>query len=142
MYFMRSVFKSVSIYISSEFISYNIDSHSVGYPNSINRVLLGTFIDSVIMRKFHKFIDIRVSSNIVKTCVEQSLISPSIGASFLLLHNNFTFSNWKDMFMDDCKYWPIASFIGYRFVSTQYRFVYVSIASIIWNNYRIYVYAT
>lgn len=134
--------RSMFIYTTSEIISYKTkDKDSSLEPKaSLNRILFGSFVDVVVMRNFHRFVDSKSLSTIQKTVLEQIAIAPSIGLSFLILHNNFSTSNWVSIYMDDCKFWPIASFIGYSFVSTERRYLYSGCCSVIWNNYRILMY--
>lgn len=126
--------KSIGIYLLSEGIHFGLTGN---YDNAPKRILFGSFVDSVLMRKFHTYIDTKAISSVQKMILEQVTIAPLVGSGFLLLHNNFSVYNLKDIFMDDCKFWPFASFLGYRFVSTNHRYLYNGFASVIWNNYRI-----
>ena len=130
-------FRSVSIYTFSEFFHYTLTGDNENAPQ---RILFGSFVDSVLMRRFHRFIDLRPLSSLQKMTLEQLTIAPLVGSGFLLLHDNFTMKNLGNIFLDDCKFWPFASFLGYRYVSTHYRYLYIGFASIIWNNYRIFSY--
>lgn len=130
--------KSLAIYLLSEGIHYIFTGNC---DNAQKRILFGSLVDSVLMRKFHKYVDSKAISSIQKMILEQVAVAPIVGSGFLLLHDNFDIYNLRDIYMDDCKFWPFASFLGYRFVSTHYRYLYTGTASVIWNNYRILYYA-
>ena len=129
-------FKSAGIYCVSEVIA-NIIKET-DKAESAKRIFFGTLIDAFFMRRFHYIVDARGFRVYQKVLLEQLLVAPNVGLGFLVVSNNFTTNNWSQLYADDCKFWPAACFIGYRFIKTHHRFVYIGFASVIWNNWRIY----
>lgn len=136
---IRPYLKSFTIYFVSEIV---ISQHSEPSPEeSGKRIILGVAIDVILMRRFHKFVDKRRLNNIQKVGLEQIALAPTIGTLFLAAHNKFSLDNLTSMVLDDCKFWIPTSLIGYRLVSTEKRFLYTGIASVVWNNIRVLTYA-
>lgn len=52
-------------------------------------------------------------------------------------------SEWKEKFlpiyMVDWCFWPMAQYVNFRFLPTQYRVAYVSTATLIWNSFLSYM---
>jgi hypothetical protein len=139
MKFTTAFFRSFSIYFLSECIV--CQYKDTKKEDALKRISFGTCVDVILMRTFYRYIDkLRIASAAKKVALEQITVAPVIGSSFLFIHDSLTFQNLKNMYFDDCRYWLPVSFIGYHFVSTERRFLYVGFASVLWNNIRIMVY--
>lgn len=127
--------KSFAIYFTSETV---ISQYKQSSPEEAGkRIILGVVIDAIIMRRFHRFVDNNKLINIHKVALEQVAIAPTIGTMFLMIHDNFSITNLKNMVYDDGRFWIPVSFIGYKFVSTEKRYIYTGFASVVWNNIRV-----
>ena len=134
---------SAGIYCTSEIISQQIASNLENKKQDISkqRIVIGATMDSFFLYNFHKIVDTTFSVAWKKGLTEQLVFSPFSNVVFLYFSNNLSLNNFLSLYRDDCCFWPFASYIGYTFVGTKYRFVYASTCSLMWNNWRIYNYA-
>ena len=128
---------SFYIYTFSEFTQY-YNNKSYNIHDSYKRIIFGTFIDSILLRYYHKFIDTKTKNILLKTASEFIFISPITTSSFLLINNNFSLKNWYKIYIDDLLFWSINSSISYKFFKYNYRYLYISCCSYLWSNYRIF----
>ena len=131
---------SFYIYSLSEITQYNFNEN-YQIHDSYKRILLGTFFDSILLRKYHKFIDDKTKNILLKTVSEFIFISPLYTGIFLIINNNFSFINWYDIYTNDLLFWSINSTISYKFFKYNYRYLYISFCSYFWSNYRIFYFS-
>lgn len=135
---MRNLFISFCIYTSSE-LTYHYYTQQTYNVDSIKRILCGTFIDAIMLRRFHRNLDTNYSflSPIQKMAVEQLTFAPFSTFSFLVINNNFSLENWKQIYTNDFLYWSFMSSFSYKLFSHHNRFIFISLCSYIWSNYRL-----
>ena len=131
---------SFYIYSLSEITQYNFNEH-YQINDSYKRILFGTFFDSILLRKYHKFIDSKTKNILLKTASEFIFISPLSTSSFLIINNNFSLTNWYNIYTNDLFFWSINSTISYKFFKHNYRYLYISLCSYFWSNYRIFYFS-
>ena len=131
---------SFYIYSFSELTQYYYNK-SYNLNDSYKRVFFGTFVDSILLRKYHKFIDTKTKNVLLKTTSEFIFVSPFTTSSFLFINNNFSLQNWYKIYTDDLLFWSINSTISYKFFRYNYRYLYISCCSYFWSNYRIFYFS-
>ena len=138
--FFKKSLLSFYIYSFSELTQFYFNK-SKNLNDSYKRVLFGTIVDSILLRKYHKFIDNKTNNILLKTFSEFIFVSPFTTSSFLLLNNNFSLENWYKIYTDDLFFWSINSTISYKFFNNNYRYLYISCCSYFWSNYRIFYFS-
>ena len=129
---------SASIYGISETMSVYLTETEPVYINIAKTIIGGATADSMFMRYFHINIDNKIQSPLKRMLIEQVTCAPLYDAGYLTLNNglSWNFNDWWNIYQKDCMFWPGASYIGYRFVPTYKRYLYVSSASLFWSTWR------
>jgi hypothetical protein len=133
----RRWLSSGAIYMGSEMLSSQITKKSLSKEDTTKVVVAGATADSILLRKFHFIIDKKFKSPLVRMTCEQIIVAPVYDSAYLMLRtNSWSFNEWWKIYKTDCVFWPFASFIGYKYVKTNHRFLYVSSMSMLWNTMR------
>lgn len=114
------------------------DEDSIDIWRCIQAISIGAFADVFLLRRFHFLVEKKLPRPILRTIAEQLIYSPFSNAGYLTIARGvtWTFDDWTRIYMRDLSFWPVASFIGYRFVPVRSRYLYVSFASLVWNSWR------
>ena len=129
---------SASVYTLGECISCCLVDRPLD-PVRVAKVAgFGGLGDSLAMRTFHRTVDRRIPSPFVRMLTEQCLYAPVSNAAYLTAVKSWewTAKDWWDIYSTDCTFWPAVSFLGYKYVCLERRYVYVSVATVVWNTWR------
>ena len=131
---------SFSIYGTAEILGAYVDPSDrvVNTRRAVTTAGLGAFADAFILRAFHMSIDRRIPSPLLRTLCDQATMAPMYNMGYLTIARG-TQWNVKDfwhLYRRDCLFWPFASYIGYRFIPCNHRYLYVSGATLLWSTYR------
>ena len=104
----------------------------------IQTITIGAFADVFLLRRFHFMVERKLPFPFMRTLAEQLLYSPLSNAGYLTIARgiSWTFDDWTRVYLRDWSFWPVASYIGYRFVPVGSRYLYVSFATLVWNSWR------
>lgn len=100
---------------------------------------MGATGDAILLRGFHGIVEQRVPSPFLRMLTEQLVYSPLSNGAYLTVARggmDWTFKDWWRVYRNDCAFWPVASYVGYRFVPFQVRYMYVSGCSLLWGTWR------
>lgn len=129
---------SASIYGFGEWLSTWWKKSEVSTKRVATIMITGATVDSICLRAFHVAIDARIPSPFIRMLCEQATCAPLYDAGYLTLvkGSEWTWDEWWSVYRKDCAFWPMASYIGYRFVATERRYLYVSCATLAWSTWR------
>ena len=99
---------------------------------------MGACADVFCLRQFHFFVETNLSSPVKRMLAEQLVYSPLSNAGYLYLAkgSEWSLDEWAKVYMRDWSFWPLASYVGYRFVPVHSRYLYISFATLAWNSWR------
>ena len=131
---------SFSIYGTAEILGAYVDPSDrvANTQRAITTAGLGAFADAFILRTFHMAIDRRIPSPVIRTICEQATVAPMYNMGYLTIvrRTEWNVQDFWQLYRRDCLFWPFASYLGYRFISANHRYLYVSSASLFWSTYR------
>lgn len=131
---------SFSIYGTAEILGAYVDppDRVVNTQRAVTTAGLGAFADAFILRAFHMSIDRRIPSPVMRTLCDQLMMSPMYNIGYLTIARGtkWNVQDFWELYRRDCLFWPFASYLGYRFISANHRYLYVSGATLFWSTYR------
>ena len=128
-----------SIYAGGEYICATITDRACDEKRTARVICYGATADSIVLRRFHHIVERRIPHPFFRMVCEQLCYSPLSNATYMTVATggfSWTAHDWARIYATDCCFWPMVSFMGYRFVPVRSRFLYVSAASLVWNVWR------
>lgn len=131
---------SASMYAGGE-VAADWWSHRRSDGRRVARVAVaGATGDALLLSQFHRVVDRRLPSPLARVIGEQLLYAPAADAAYLTLRHGsvgrWTWDEFRDVYAHDLAFWPAASWVGYRFVPLERRFLWVTACSLAWNTIR------
>ena len=128
---------SASVYTVGECLACSLVPRPVDITRVFTVAVSGATADSIFLRTFHRTVDARLPSPIVRTLSEQCMYAPLSNAAYLTItHPHWDVHDWWTLYSTDCMYWPVMSYIGYRYIEFNRRYLYVSMATVVWTTWR------
>lgn len=127
-----------SVYLVGENIGAWLRDEPVDPTRVTRTTLVGATTDAFVLRSFHRVVDRRLPSPFLRMLAEQSMYAPLSNMGYLtLVHGRqWEWDEWRRVYARDCLFWPVASYIGYRYVPFPQRYLYVSFATLVWTTGR------
>lgn len=130
---------SASVYVVAELLGARLESREPTKERVLSVAALGATGDALCLRGFHYAVDRCLPHPILRTLAEQALYAPVSNSSYLTIANrglHWDFEDFKRLYVRDCAFWSVASYVGYSFVPFQVRYLYVSGSSLFWSTWR------
>ena len=127
-----------SVYLVGETAGAWLRDEALDPPRVARTTFVGATADALLLRSFHRAVDRRLPSPFRRMLAEQCLYSPLSNMGYLtLVHGmKWEWEEWRRVYARDCLFWPVASYIGYRYVPFPTRYLYVSMATLVWTTGR------
>ena len=136
---LRRWFTSASIYLVGETVANWACDRPSDHGRTLRATAMGATGDAILLRGFQGIVERRVPNPLLRTMAEQLVYSPLSNGAYLTVARGgmgWTLKDWWRVYRNDCAFWPMASYIGYRFVPFHVRYLYVSGCSLLWGTWR------
>ena len=135
----RRWFASASVYVAAELMGAYIENRSPTKERIVPVATMGATGDALCLRGFHFAVDRCLPHPLLRTAAEQAFYAPFSNSCYLSLAKggfNWTFNDFKRLYVRDAAFWSVASYAGYAGVPFPIRYLYVSGASLVWSTWR------
>lgn len=129
---------SAIMYGGGEVCSSILFSNSLSCDRLGKSILFGATTDALFLRHFHKIVDKKIPSPLFRMICDQTICAPLYNTGYLTLVKGFSwkFDDFLQVYKRDIMFWPCVSFLGYRYIPTRQRYLYVSAMTMVWNTWR------
>ena len=130
---------SASVYVAAELLGARIENRTPTKERIVPVAMMGATGDALCLRGFHFAVDKYLPHPLLRTAAEQVMYAPFSNSCYLTLakgHLDWTFDDFKQLYVRDAAFWTIASYTGYACVPFHIRYLYVSGASLLWSTWR------
>ena len=130
---------SASVYVTAELLGAYLENRTPTKERIVPVATMGATGDALCLRGFHYAADRLLPHPLLRTAAEQAMYAPLSNSCYLSLAKgglDWTFDDFKRLYVRDAAFWTFASYAGYAWVPFHVRYLYVSGASMIWSTWR------